>query len=266
MIATGEISERTVTEAWIAYVDSLRAVSGRHELFHAVVRVQNPIAESAPGRDAVEAFLAEWAESDNGVYPIRTVRSTIFPRNYARRAKGPEELAQVYRQDYERIRKSSRANQYGTYFGRLVDTQVSRDGKHYDQLNDTIRKLRGANRNATRTEIDLRYEEDIDTPALSVYETERNHARTMGFPCMSHLSFQRDSGTLHVAAFYRNQDVGRKAYGNMLGLGQLCEYIARQCDLETGSLTLLVGKAYLDAPVSLVDRHLPLIKSAVEEA
>lgn len=265
MIATGEISERTVTDAWIAYVDSVRAVSRRHELFHTVVRVQNPTAESEAGRDAVEAFLAEWAESDNGVYPVRTVRSTIFPRNYARRAKSPEELAQVYRQDYSRIRKSNRANQYGTYFGRLVDTQVSRDGIHYDQLNDTIRKLRGANRNATRTEIDLRYEADFDTPALTVYETERNHARTMGFPCMSHLSFQRDSGKLHVAAFYRNQDVGRKAYGNILGLGQLCEYIAQQCDLETGSLTLLAGKAYLDAPAAIVDKHLPIIKRAAKD-
>lgn len=113
------------------------------------------------------------------------------------------------------------------------------------------------------TEVDLRYELDIETPALGIYETERNHARALGFPCMSHLSFQRDGQSLHVAAYYRNQDVGRKAYGNILGLGQLCEYVAEQSGLSCGALTLLAGRAYLDAPVALLRKHLPIIKAAV---
>lgn len=261
MISNAMISQDNVTDAWISYVESVFGERPRREAFHAVVRVIHPTLESLAGREAIEAFLSEWRQKDKHVYPISTVRTTIFPKNYARMAKDASDLARLYRADYDRLRRSNPANTYGTYFGRLVDTQVSLDGTHYDQLNDTIRKLK-ANENATWTEIDLRYEFDDATPALSVYETERNHRRKMGFPCMSHLSFQRDGDTLHVAAYYRNQDVGRKAYGNMLGLGQLAEYIAQQSDLQLGVLTLMAGRAYLNAPVALVSKHLPIIKSA----
>lgn len=264
MIASETVIADDVTDAWLGYID---LVSGQrsHELFHTVVRVVDPIAESPAGRRALEEFFREWAEEDPKVYPISTVRTTIFPKHYAQRARDSEELAASYRADYDKIRRSNRRNMYGTYFGRLVDIQVSNDGAHYDQLNDTIRKLRARNRNATMTEIDLRFETDEDAPALTVYETERNHARSMGFPCMSHLSFQRDRDTLHVAAFYRNQDVGRKAYGNMLGLGQLCEYVAAQSGLKRGSLSLMAGRAYLGAPAALLKRHLPLVKAAVAD-
>ncbi len=265
MIAHGIVEAEDVTGAWIRYVEFVlpHRPSGT---FHSVVRVANPVRESDAGRRAVEEFLEEWSQKDPKVYPVRTVRTTIFPKHYAERAADAVELADSYRADYEKIRKSHPGNVYGTYFGRLVDTQVSRDGSHYDQLNDTIRKLRGRNLNATMTEIDLRYDIEIDAPAMSTYETERNHARALGFPCMSHLSFQRDRQTLHVAAFYRNQDVGRKAYGNMLGLGQLCEYVATQSGLQCGSLTLVAGRAYLDAPAVLLRKHLPIIKAATQIA
>ncbi len=263
MIAAGIVDAHNVTDAWVKYVDLVTPHRPK-ELFHPAVRAANPVGESDAGRRALEDFLAEWSQQDSRVYPVSTVRTTIFPKHYAQRSGSAGELADSYRADYPKIRKSNPANMSGTYFGRIVDAQVSRDGSHYDQLNDTIKKLRGRNGNATMTEIDLRFEIDVDAPALGVYETERNHARRMGFPCMSHLSFQRDGGMLHVAAFYRNQDIGRKAYGNMLGLGQLCEYIAQQTELSCGHLTLLAGRAYLDAPAALLRKHLPLIKAASE--
>jgi thymidylate synthase len=261
MIATTDVRALDLTEAWLKYV-ALALEAPKHEVFHAVVRVAKPIVESDKARRAIEKFMSEWAEKDDTVLPIRTVRSTIFPRNYALRSGTPQDLAETYRADYKKIRDSDSANLYGTYFGRLVQADSSLDGTTYDQLNDTIAKLSGRNSNGTRHEIDLRFETDSDAPALGIYQTKQNHKRTLGFPCMSHMSFQRDGGTLHIAAMYRNQDIGRKAYGNMQGLGELCDYVSRHSHLETGSLTLLAGRAYLKAPMALLKRHLPKIESA----
>jgi len=258
MTQSGIIEAETVSEAWLRYVDLVEPHATG--VFQAIVRVRNPVSESSAVRVAVESLLSEWAEKDKTVYPVRTVRTTIFPLHYAQRASNAVDLADAYRKDYPRLRMYP-GNRHGTYFGRMIDTQVSTSGDHYDQLNDTIAKLR-RNHNATMTEIDLRFETEEDAPSLTIYETEKNHARKMGFPCMSHLSFQRDGALLHIAAFYRNQDVGRKAYGNILGLGQLCEYVAGQAGLCCGSLVMVAGRAYINTPKVLLKKHLPLIRSA----
>lgn len=263
MIAAEHINEVNVSSAWIKYAEFVSSQQGR-ETFHAVVQVQNPAIEDRAARDAIEAFLSNWSASDESVYPVHTVASTIFPINYAKLAKTPQDLALMYRADYKKLRDSNQANKYGTYFGRIVQTQTSINGKEYDQLNDTIAKLKGGKGNRTRTEIDMRYEmEENGDLSVTTYETERNHARTMGFPCMSHLAFQRDEERLHIVAFYRNQDVGRKAYGNLLGLGRLCKYVAEHSGLVPGTLTMVAGHAYFNSPKQLADKHLPLIRAAV---
>jgi thymidylate synthase len=69
----------------------------------------------------------------------------------------------------------------------------------------------------------------------------------LGFPCLSHCSFQLDrSGTLHAMAHYRSHLMVERAYGNYLGLGRLMAYIASQAGLETGELTVTAGYARLD--------------------
>ena len=69
----------------------------------------------------------------------------------------------------------------------------------------------------------------------------------LGFPCLSHCSFQLDrSGTLHAMAHYRSQLMVERAYGNYLGLGRLLSYIAAQAGLDTGELTVTAGYARLD--------------------
>lgn len=139
---SGTIEAVDVTNAWIMYLEAV-AAQGRQGVYHPVVRVQNPVLESEQGRRAVEEFFADWSRSDSKVYPVRTVRTTIFPKHYAQRSSNAQVLADSYRTDYDRIRKSNPANKYGTYFGRIVDTQIARDGTHYDQLNDTIASFAG---------------------------------------------------------------------------------------------------------------------------
>lgn len=233
---TDQIAASNVSEAWLSILELL-ARQNNHR-YHLVVGIERPTVEV----ERVKHLLDRLYEADDFSrfkYPVESVASTVFPTHMATRSASPRELAETYRQLYPFLQRF-RANQFGTYFGRIVEEPV---GGGLDQLNRTIAKLTARMRYKACYELDMSATED-----MGIYQDpqDRGGNRCRGFPCLSHISFQLEANRqLHAVAYYRSHDVVSKAYGNYLGLGRLMEYIAANCGAEIGHLTVVAGHAFV---------------------
>jgi hypothetical protein len=69
---------------------------------------------------------------------------------------------------------------------------------------------------------------DVDIP---IYDPCSDGRRTMGGPCLSHLSFKlKDDARLVLTAFYRSHHYIRRALGNLFGLAWLQHFVATRSD------------------------------------
>jgi thymidylate synthase len=78
----------------------------------------------------------------------------------------------------------------------------------------------------------------------------------MGFPCLSGCSFQLDHGIVHLLAHYRYEYLIQRGYGNYLGLARLLNYVATSAGLIAGQMTIVTGRAHVDAPEKALRRRL----------
>lgn len=255
-IATG----RDTGTAWLAAVDLVGHAPER-ALLHLRTRITHPGTEDP----AIRAVVADLLDAC-GYPPISTVVNTVFPAALAARAGTPQHLGDRYRAMYDRIRHEAKINNRGTYFGRLV-AYPGRDGP-VDQLNRLIDHLsrdqvkggrpRAIYENTTILSAETDELDGTDDTALAATHPAMElkvYAPTpdtipMSFPCLSHLSFQRDDTRLHLLAQYRSQYLIERGYGNYLSLGLLQRYIAEHTGLQTGELTIDTGLAQLDRKVS----------------
>lgn len=67
--------------------------------------------------------------------------------------------------------------------------------------------------------------------------------KSMGFPCLSHISFTLENKKLNLAAIYRNQHFFRKAYGNYVGLSGLMHFLCTETGSEMGELLCIATHA-----------------------
>jgi thymidylate synthase len=189
----------------------------------------DPLPEDPAIRAAVDALL-----KTSRAQEVAEVRNTIFPAGLAEDYPLPEELAEVYMEDYNVLRRFGSLT--GTYFGRICRYPTA-SGGHVEQLAETVRKLREA-RSGSRFR--ARYQ-------LNIYAGEKDSKNPRGFPCMAHLCFQlggpHPPERLDCLALYRNQDMISKGYGNLLGLAELQRYVAVATDFEPGELTVIAGHA-----------------------
>jgi thymidylate synthase len=78
--------------------------------------------------------------------------------------------------------------------------------------------------------------DDDDLRGVQVYaSTDR---RTRGFPCLTHIDLTLYRGRLHMTAVYRHQYLIDKAYGNLLGLSWLMQFLCQQTGHELGELVV----------------------------
>jgi thymidylate synthase len=250
MIADKIVTGKTTSDAWAAAFDVLADAKGRR-LFHFAVRIEHADEEVRSVREIADRFMKnQELERDP---TIVTVRNTIFPKTLVRLASGPEDLPRVYEVGQPHRRRYA-SNSKGRYFERMILGRGGAKGVGINQIAETVRKLRDRPIGKARYEVDLGLGDD-DSVAIGVYQAERDITKPVrsAFPCMSHLSFQRDGDVVHVLAYYRSQDVATKAYGNYLGIGQLGAYVARQSDLVLGTVTVVAGIAELNpSPAGLV--------------
>jgi hypothetical protein len=235
-----------VSDAWRQAMRALFARPGRRAI-HTVVRIADPVAEQDETWDRLDQWLA-----GHELYSIETVANTIFPAHLATTSRDHAHLVDRYRRMYPTLRKRLPANRAGTYFGRLV-AYPSRTGE-FDQLGAVIQRIRrersSGQAKQARYEAALQHPDDLteDAAATAIYMPGSDNS-SMGFPCLSHCSFQLDRDDhVHLLGHYRSQYMVQRAYGNYVGLGQLLAYVAEQSGLRTGQLTVVAGLAQIEPP------------------
>ena len=179
--------------------------------------------ESTGIRMALEEFLAPIGTRAIPQSPIESVAGTIFPESIWRRCNGdPDRLYKSYNDMWPRVGRCP-LNRRGTYFRRL--TAFGDDVRNGNQL----RKI---------AEVWGKGVHRLSALQAAVFDPAKDHkaARRLGFPCLQHVVFQPigTNGTdgLSVIAFYANQLLIDKAYGNYLGLYRLGKFMADQMGLE----------------------------------
>lgn len=161
-----------------------------------------------------------------------TTANLIFPENlwHLHRHRGRATFFHRYLDViFPRIQRADRRNADGTYFQRLLAYGPAR----VNQLAHLI---------------DTRLQGNLRRSALQavIFDPTRDHKRSpyMNFPCLDYVAFAPDpTGGLSLTAFYANQYLFDRAYGNYLGLCALGRFVAEELGLEFRRLTCVAGIA-----------------------
>jgi hypothetical protein len=238
----------TVSEAWAIGLERVMSESdGR--LVHLVSTVTEPGTELAPVREVLDAALQV-----AGKQSVETVAETIFPSSlYSDPGfdwmpeMAPEDSADLdaaaealYESycDALPLLTTVTANNRGTYFGRMVSWPGKAAGGP-NQLADRVVALRSEHRagRMRNNTLDMDIAADSqDLRGLQIYAaTDR---RRRGFPCLTHVDLTLHDGRLHCMAVYRHQYFIEKAYGNMLGLSAMLQFLCQQSGYQPGELVV----------------------------
>lgn len=242
-----------MSEAWLRTLEHAHAAPGGR-MVHLVTAIAQPTAQVPGVREVLDSFLLEQDDQSVG-----TVAETIFPYSLYQDpgfSWGPglpaedealldfaaTDLYDSYIEMLPSLLTAAPANSRGTYFSRMIHWPGNQaDG--INQLASRIAWLRNLAGRNTRTNNTL----DIDIAADSLDDGQRlggvqvyaaSDSRPLGFPCLTHLDLTLYQGRLHCTAVYRHQYLVMKAYGNLVGLGELMRFLCQQSGCEMGELVV----------------------------
>jgi hypothetical protein len=225
--------QRDCASAWR---EAVRAVDARpgHSAYNVIIDVADPIAAAtlADGRiRLVDEFLSGYEKS------VETVANTIFPAGLYRRYGAPDFFDVFLEKVLKKVRRSERWSGY--YFERMIQYPV-RTGEPPNQLWEIVGRLSDENVRA------------LNKFELSLFDPVRDVDNSpYGGQCLSFMSFKVTPGadrTLTLTAMYRNHFYIEKLLGNLIGLGRLMDFVAREAGLNVGSLTVISTHAEIDHP------------------
>ena len=126
------------------------------------------------------------------------------------------------------------ANRRGVYFHRLIayGPEGSPDGP-LNQLEHIIRTYRSGNHRRSGLQ-------------AAVFDPSRDltNSRQQGFPCLQQMAFAPEGNKgFSVVGFYATQYLFDRAYGNLLGLCRLGQFMARQMGLTLTRVTCIAAVA-----------------------
>lgn len=219
--------------AWREAVRVVDKQSG-HAAHDVIIGVTDPIVNTGrqnPQIDLVNDFLSEHAK------PIETVANTIFPSSIYRRHGAPDFFDAFHTRV---LPKTCRNKRWSGYYFERMTCSAQPEVEPVNPLWDIVTRIRDPKVKALN-----KYELSVFDPARDVDNSP------YGGQCLSHLSFKVVQGqqqTLRLAAMYRNHFYIEKLLGNLIGLGRLLEFVARECDLKVGPLTIFSTHAEIDQP------------------
>lgn len=240
----------SISEAWLRTVEVVAAGGGR--LVNVMTTITEPGSEDAQIRAVIDRALESRGRRAQSV---ETVAGTIFPADLyrdvgypwrpdlpARDAQAIDAAAADLYESYELMLPlllTADGNKQGTYFSRMI-TWPGKLAGGVNQLADRIRYLRGyRSRGVTAhnaADIALGGEGDMPDQGLQIYAaTDR---RQRAFPCLVHVDLTLLHGRLSMLAVYRHQFLLTKAYGNLVGLSNLLQYLAQQSGFIVGELAI----------------------------
>lgn len=258
-------SADTVSEAWL---NTVRTVHDQGDAaVHTVTTVSRGGGEDSRIRAVVDELLQPARRAGTHVQRVDTVANTIFPRSLYRspgfrwapdlpddQAPRHDVAAALLYDAYDAMLPMLRTvneNRRGTYFGRMIDWPIRRDGLRTNQLADRIDVLRTARRlgNSRSNIADIAIAGDGEVDVLTdEYEAglqvfAATDKRIYGFPCLVHIDLSVHDGQLHLLAIYRHWYVITKGYGNLLGLSDLHAFLCDQTGYPLGELVVVAGMA-----------------------
>jgi thymidylate synthase len=220
-------TQRSCARAWVAACNKIMKTGD--EGYNIVIDVADPVTLDDKDHEAitlVDKFLKLYDK-----YPIITVANTIFPQSLFD-AHGPTEFYKIYHRDFDALSVDSR--RWGRYFERMTRHQT-KDGEEYNPLQSMIEKMKVR---------DGSYKAAYE---LAVYDPLLDGRMFRGGQCLSFLSFKiHPENGLLLTAMYRNHTYITRCLGNLIGLGRLQKFIAKQAGLKLGSLTVISTHAELD--------------------
>jgi thymidylate synthase len=222
------IIENTLVSGWREATRALVASPG-HEIYDLIVEVADTGRVEAAALREVDGYLRS-----RRLQSLHTVANTIFPSSLARRAASRGNLYDRYNRALHRIRRRSRQNYNGTYFGRIIGFPLQPDQDRANQLERVIHDL-GVTPHRRMRHI---YEMQIFAPGKDL--------RPQGFPCLSSISVHVEGGAVRLAATYRNQYYMERGLGNFIGLADLQQFIASEAGLPVGRMSVHAFHAKLD--------------------
>ena len=221
--------------AWFAAVQFVDCQGG-HEAHNVLIDVDDPTAGASfadPIVSEVEAFLGESGKS------LVCIANTIFPDALYRRHGAPAFMDEFQEKVLPKVRRSRRWSGY--YFERMTAYPMHGE-EPLDQLWSIVERIRDkGNKSLNKFE-------------LSLFDPERDIDNSpYGGQCLSFLSFKLLPGAekkLTLTALYRNHYYIQKLLGNLIGLGRLMIFVAKESGVGVGPLTVISTHAYIDSPKS----------------
>jgi len=245
---TTVINDSTISGVWCQMVKIIRGHTGT-ELSPVLITLSDidPVASEAfdPVRTALDAVLI-----NREFNSTNTVANTIFPQSLYRFAKfDRQKLYKLYLDLVQRIKAIDRRNKDGIYFERLIRFD---EINNWNQLDFVITEFNG--RPGVRKSM----------LQAAIFDPNRDHKRVaqLGFPCMQHVSFTYSNNQLTLHAFYATQQLFDKAYGNLLGLVRLANFMAREMHLALDKVSCYVGVEKLER----IPKWDPALTSIIENS
>ncbi len=222
-------TERSCARAWVAAASAIIETSD--EGYNVVIDIEDPCTHSA--RDNAVINLVDRFLRQHDKHPIVTVANTIFPQSlYV--AHGSPAFYGEYLKEFDRLSVTKR---WGRYFERMT-RHTDADGVTYNPLSDLIEKMKRQERRG------VNYTSAYE---LAVYDPLRDRKSLYGGQCLSFLSFKRHPERgLMLTVMYRNHTYITRCLGNLIGLGRLQAFIAKEVGTDLGSLTVISTHAKLD--------------------
>ena len=237
------IRGRSGPGVWLEATRYLRGRPG-HDEFDLILHITDPVSFSTADRavfDLTDRFLV-----NHGAVSLNTVAETIFPLQDYLRGKR-EGVFETYPARMERIHAVRNDKRWGCYAMRLL-RQKDRDGTIYNPLKELLAKIEMIPNFKAAFELSPgpKEREEPEGDDISIYEGSTDRKRTMGGPCLSHLSVKLDEGKVRLNATYRSHFYVQRTLGNIIGLGRLQYFLAHEAGMGIGPLTINSTYARVD--------------------
>jgi thymidylate synthase len=205
-----------------------------HQATNVIIDVVDPTAAATlahPVVAEVNNFLTARDKS------VEAVANTIFPSALYGRHGNPGFIKVFHERVLPKVRKNK--NWSGYYFERMT-VRSKADGSNLDQLAELVGRIGDK---STKS---------LHNHQIVVFDPERDATDSVyGGQCLSFLNFHllpTKPKTLVLTAQYRNHYYIEKLLGNLIGLGRLMAYIAKETGTRVGNLTVISTHATIDQP------------------
>jgi hypothetical protein len=230
------IKGQTAPSVWLMAVEHLE---GDQEDFDVILHVAEPTVLSKP--DAAVYRELDQFLTGHGAFSVHTVAETIFPLDEYQRS-GAEGVFKEFPPKIRAIQKGRNDSNWGSYAYRFLRQEDAR-GEVFNPLEELIAKITAHVKYRASFELNAGRPLEEDIP---IYDAVTDRKRLYGGPCLSHLSIKVHDGKVRLNATYRSHYYVKRLLGNLVGLGRLQYFLAKETKLEIGALTINSTFACLD--------------------